>query len=211
MAERVRPTDDETEDRLARARSWQAWIRQARWPMGALFVASFAETIIVPVPIELVLVPLMLALRDRIWWIATITTLGCLAGAVVGYGVGYFLFEEIGRWLIGWMGWDAQFAHFQQLFDAYGFLAILAIGVIPIPFQIAMLAAGIAGYPFLLFMLAAVIARGIRYYGLAALVLAFGSRAGRLWQQQSRGLAIGVLALLALLVLGIQFAPQLLS
>lgn len=179
--------------------------------MGALFLASFAETIIIPIPIELVLVPLMLALRDRIWLIATITTAGCLAGAVVGYAVGYFLFEEIGRWLIATMGWETPFERFQQLFGAHGFLAILAIGVIPVPFQIAMLAAGIAGYPFLLFMLAAVIARGVRYYGLAALVLAFGASASRLWRQQAKGLAIGVLALLALLVLGVQFAPRLLS
>ena len=199
------PETGQSTSRLARARAWQAWISEARWPMGALFFASFAETIIVPVPIELVLVPMMLALRDRIWRIATVTTAGCLLGAVVGYGVGFFLFEQVGRWLIDAMGWEREFDRFQQLFDVYGFLAILAVGVIPIPFQIAMLAAGIAGYSFFLFLLAAVIARGIRYYGLAALVLAFGASASRLWQRQARGLAIGVVALLALLLIGLQF------
>lgn len=202
---------DEASDRRARVRYWQTRIADARWPMRALFVASFAETIIVPIPIELVLVPFMLARRDRIWLIATITTAGCLAGAIVGYGVGYFLFEDLGRWLLGAMGWGAEFDRFQQLFGAHGFLAILAIGVIPIPFQIAMLAAGMAGYPFLLFMLAAVIARGIRYYGLATIVLAFGARASRLWERGARGLAIGVLAFLVLFVLGIQFVPRLFS
>ncbi|MEX0607780.1 MAG: hypothetical protein WD138_07080, partial [Halofilum sp. (in: g-proteobacteria)] len=68
--------------------------------MPALFGASFLETTIVPIPIEVVLIPFMAVNRDRVWWIATVALTGCLLGAFVGYGVGYFVFESIGRWLI---------------------------------------------------------------------------------------------------------------
>jgi hypothetical protein len=45
----------------------------------------------------------------------------------------------------------------------------LAIGVTPIPFQIAMVVARVAGYPISLFILAAGITGSIRYFGLARL------------------------------------------
>jgi membrane protein YqaA with SNARE-associated domain len=174
-----------------------------------LFWASFAETIIVPIPIEVVLVPFMLARRHQIWRIATITTAGCLAAAVLGYGLGHFFFESAGRWLLDTLGYGAAFQSFQSTFNAHGFWAIVAIGIIPIPFQVAMLAAGIAGYPFLMFLLAATIARGIRYYGLACLVLTFGGRALDLWRSHSRTVGVAALALVMALLLALNFLPKL--
>ncbi len=63
------------------------------------------------------------------------------------------------------MGMEQSYQAFQGFFDQYGFAAILAIGILPIPFQVAMITAGLSGYPIALFALAALIARGLRYYG----------------------------------------------
>lgn len=89
------------------------------------------------------------------------------------------------------------------MFAEHGFLAILAIGVIPIPFQIAMLVAGAAKYPLLLFVLAAIIARSIRYFGLALLVVLFGDRALALWRRHSRTTALVAVGAVVLLVIGL--------
>jgi membrane protein DedA with SNARE-associated domain len=86
------------------------------------------------------------------------------------------------------------------MFRDHGFWAIVGIGVAPIPFQIAMLVAGASHYSIALFLLAAAIARGIRYYGLAALVRNFGDRAESLWQEHAGWVLAGVGALCALLV-----------
>lgn len=171
-------------------------------PLGLrlIGIASFLETIIVPIPIEIVLIPYMLARRDLLWRIATTTTVACLLAATVGYGLGYFFYDSVGRGLIELMNWQSDYAVFQDWFDAQGFWAILAIGVAPIPFQIAMLVAGVAGYPLFLFILAAGIARGIRYYGLALLVRAFGERALALWQRHKLTVGILLLALVAVTV-----------
>jgi len=166
-----------------RAQRWLERLNRSHHALWLLFVASFLETIIVPIPIETILIPFMLTNRDRLWRTAAVVTAGCLAASALGYGIGYFLFESIGRTVVEQLGWQQSYDSFQQLFSEHGFWAILAIGVIPIPFQIAMLVAGAASYPAWKFAIAATIARGIRYFGLAWLAHAFGDRAERLWQR----------------------------
>lgn len=170
--------------------------------MWLLFSLSFLETIILPIPIELVLIPFMLTNRHRLWQTAAYVTAGCLAASLFGYGIGYFLLETAGEWMINTMGWQQGYEKFQNLFDQHGFFAILMVGMVPIPFQTAMLAAGAAGYPVWKFVLAATLARGIRYFGLAWLVFVLGKRTVILWQNHrlivGLCLAIIVVALWAL-------------
>lgn len=171
------------------------------WLLGTL---SFLETIILPIPLELVLIPLMAANKHRIWLLATVTTVGCLIASLVGYSVGLLLFQTIGVWFIDFMGMQESYQAFQTFFDQYGFIAILSIGILPIPFQVAMITAGLSGYPVLLFALAALIARGLRYFGLAWLVHRFGSQVLLLWKKQAlvTSLVAGIVVLV--LALGMQ-------
>jgi membrane protein YqaA with SNARE-associated domain len=166
----------------ATAEKWLHRLANTRYADAWLFLASFLETLIVPIPIEIILIPYMLLHTEKIWRIATVVTAGCLTAALVGYGIGFYLFESLGFWVIETFQYQAQFEQFRHLFDEYGFFAILTIGIIPIPFQVAMLTAGVAQYPLILFVLAATIARSIRYFGLGLLVLLIGPRMLRLWQ-----------------------------
>jgi membrane protein YqaA with SNARE-associated domain len=117
------------------------------------------------------------------------------------------LYQSVGTWFIDTMGWQDAYQSFQGLFDRYGFLAILLVGLLPIPFQIAMLAAGLSGYPLHLFVLAAVIARGVRYYGLAWLVHRFGDAAQRLWERHAFAAAFGA----ALIAIGVYLVTHYLA
>lgn len=167
------------------AKKWLDRLNASPQMLWLLGVMSFLETIIVPIPIEVVLIPLLAANRDRVWVIATVAMTGCLIASLVGYGVGMVLFQSIGVWFIEVMGMQNTYASFQSFFEDHGFVAIVTLGILPIPFQVAMITAGLSGYPIHLFVLAAVIARGIRYYGLAWLVLHFGERAQTLWQRHA--------------------------
>jgi membrane protein YqaA with SNARE-associated domain len=181
-------------------RRWADQLGESRAGLWLIGVASFLETIIVPIPIEVVMIPYMLARRDLLWRIAAVTTLACLLAATLGYGLGYFFYDSLGRAMIDFMGWQEDYTFFQEWFNAQGFWAILAIGVAPIPFQIAMLVAGVAAYPLLLFILAATIARGIRYFGLAYLVHRFGDQALGLWERHRVTASIALLVLIGALV-----------
>lgn len=179
----------------ATAVKWLERLLESRHALLLLFLLSLLESIILPIPLELILIPFMFAQRERIWLVATVTLAGCLVGASIGYSVGLWLFDSAGQWLIDHFGIQGAYQDYDAFFAEYGFWAVVAAGVTPIPFQVGMLTAGAAGYPFLLYMLASIIARGIRYYGLAALVLWCGEPALKLWQQHSRqvGLALTVL------------------
>lgn len=168
---------------LTRTERWQKSVKEARWPPVALFFASFVEAMILPIPIEIVALPLMLARRHQVWLLATMTLAGALAAAVLGYGFGYFLFERFGETLMGIIGNGELLTDFQERFEDDGFIAIIVITASPLPFQLATLAAGVAAYPFARFILAIALARGVRYYGLALLVVLLGRRLLALWHR----------------------------
>lgn len=193
---------DERSGIVNRVKRWTARINRSKHALWLLFWASFAETIIVPIPIELILIPFMIANRKRLWRTAAAVTAGCLAASLVGYGIGYLFFESLGRDIIAQFGWSEQMDRFRALFDQYGFWAIVAVGIIPIPFQIAMLAAGAAAYSLVLFVIAATVARGIRYFGLALLVYLFGDRALDFWKRHKTAGSLAALALVALVGAG---------
>ena len=86
-----------------------------------LGVLSALETIILPIPIELIMVPYMLARPQRIWLIAGVTLLGCVVGSLIGYTVGFFLFDSIGQPLLEWM--NAQDAYDSFISKQPGFIA----------------------------------------------------------------------------------------
>lgn len=183
---------------LISARAWLNRLDRSRHALWLLFVASMLETLIVPIPIEVILIPWMLCHPHRKWQIAGVALAGNLTAAALGYYAGVFAMEAWGESLIHFFGSEEAYSAFEQRMAEDGFTAILAIGIVPIPFQLAMLAAGASGYSFVLFMLAAMLARGLRYFGLATLVAVAGDKALQVWQQHSRllgAVAIGLLAL----------------
>lgn len=172
------------------------------WGIG---LASFLEAIIVPIPLETILIPLMQARRDRIILISSVVLLGCLLGACVGYAVGYFIFEAIGVELISLVSTEAQFEQVRQQMANKGFWFVFSVGVTPVPFQVAMLAAGATQFSFVLFLVASLLSRSIRYFGLAALVWFAGNRAQKLFEKHKLTTSI-VLVVIVALAWGISFA-----
>lgn len=162
-------------------------------------VASFLESVIVPIPLETILIPLMQARRDKILLISTIALIGCLLGAGVGYAVGYFVFEAIGQQLISWFSTPEQFDYVRQQMQDKGFLFVFSVGVIPIPFQLAMLAAGATQYSLFLFLAASGLSRAIRYYGLGFLVWIAGNKAQHLFEKHKVGFSLVLIAIVILI------------
>ena len=166
------------------------------WGVG---LASFLESVIVPIPLETILIPLMQARRGKILLISTMALIGCLLGASVGYAMGYFVFEAIGQQLISWFSTPEQFEYVRQQMQDKGFLFVFSVGVIPVPFQLAMLAAGATKYSLLLFMAASGLSRAIRYYGLGFLVWIAGNKAQDLFEKHKVIFSLVLIAFVALI------------
>jgi len=175
------------------ARRW-ARSREGMW---GLFAASFLETTVVPIPIEAVLVPMMLANRSRLWLIATVAFLGCIAGGVAGYAVGYLAYESVGQPLLSALDLAEEFGAFQHDFQSKGFWVIVAVGITPVPFQVATVGSGVAGYPLGPFVVAITIGRSIRYYGLALLARVFGRAVEDMIEKHARTTRVLLLLVIA--------------
>ena len=61
-----------------------------------LSVIAFAESSVFPVPVDLLLIPMILAARERAWRLAAICTIASVLGGFFGYLIGFALFDTIG-------------------------------------------------------------------------------------------------------------------
>jgi membrane protein YqaA with SNARE-associated domain len=175
-------------------------VRAADGPRATrtLFGVSFAESSFFPVPPDVILLPMMLARRDRVWRLAGICTIASVLGGLLGYAIGHLLYDTVGRWIIDTYGLAEGAEAFHAGFAAWGFWLILAKGVTPIPYKLVTIASGLAGYDLGLFLLASIITRGARFYLLAVLVHFYGARVREIVERYLNWVALGF----ALLVIG---------
>jgi membrane protein YqaA with SNARE-associated domain len=146
----------------------------ATWIMGTV---SFVESSFFPIPPDAMLVPMSLARPDRAYYFATVCTLASVAGGVLGYAIGYYLYESLGLWLMQLYGYGSKVEAFQAQYREWGAWIIVLKGLTPIPYKIVTIASGFAHYPLLPFIFLSVIARGMRFYLVAFLINRYGERA----------------------------------
>ncbi len=146
----------------------------ASWLMGAV---SFVESSFFPVPPDAMLIPMSLARPDRAYFYATLCTLTSVAGGLLGYAIGAFLYDSVGLWLMQLYGYGSKIDAFREAYVQWGAWIILIKGVTPIPYKIVTIASGFAGYPVIPFVLLSVIARGMRFYLWAFLLNRYGPQA----------------------------------
>jgi membrane protein YqaA with SNARE-associated domain len=140
-----------------------------------LGVIAFAESSFFPLPIDLMLIPMMIADRLKSWRLATITTIMSVLGGIAGYLIGALLYEVIGQSIIEFYGYQDKFVELQQIFEEHGVLFLLIAGFTPMPFKVVTITAGVVSMNPLVFTLASIPARGARFYLLAGLIWYFGA------------------------------------
>lgn len=139
-----------------------------------LAVISFAESSFFPIPPDVMLVPMVLARRDKAFTYALICTVASVLGGMLGYAIGLFLRDSVGAWLIQVYGLGQAMQDFHVSYAHYGALVILGKGLTPIPFKLVTIASGFAAYNFPLFVLLCAITRGIRFFAEAFLLRIYG-------------------------------------
>ena len=156
----------------ARARPFTERLARHRSGLAAL---SFAESTVLPVPLETVVAPLMVGHPRRAASIALAIWLGCLAGALAFYMVGAWLVDPVVRPALEWLGLADDFRDMTDRLGREGlFLSVFLISFSPVPMQLATLGAGAAGGNILVFLAAIALSRGLRYFGLAVLARLVG-------------------------------------
>jgi len=141
-------------------------------PLGAsgLFLLAFIESIFFPIPPDILLIPLVLAHPQLVWWYAFVCTIGSVAGAFGGYWVGHMGKQFVLTRFIAAERIDA--AH--HLFQKYDAWAIFIAGFTPVPYKVFTVAAGIFHMRLWPFFVASLLSRGMRFFLVAALLVFYG-------------------------------------
>ena len=147
--------------------------RSPRAPL-ALGAVSFAESSVFPIPPDIMLVPMVMADRSKAWRYAALATIASVLGGILGYFIGYWLYDSLGQWLIRLYGYGDKIEDFRKLYQEWGHWIILIKGVTPIPYKIVTIASGLAAYDFYWFAALSLVTRGGRFYLVSGLIYFFG-------------------------------------
>jgi membrane protein YqaA with SNARE-associated domain len=160
--------------RLHALKNRLASLAQHPLALPALFAVALVEASTVPVPPDLLLIPLVLARPGRAFISASVCIAGSVTGAMIGYVIGATLFEDIGERLIALLGVARAFDHVLLLYRENALGTLLVAGFTSIPFSVFTIAAGFHRTLGPLTLLGgAVMGRALRFYLLAA-VLSLG-------------------------------------
>jgi membrane protein YqaA with SNARE-associated domain len=136
----------------------------------ALAAVSFAESSFFPIPPDVMLIPMVLSRRENAWWYATIATVASVVGGVLGYAIGYFLYDAVGLPILKLYGREHALDSFMTFVHDYGVPAVIVKGMTPIPYKVVTIAAGVGHMNLLAFIGASIVARAMRFFLVAGLL-----------------------------------------
>ena len=146
----------------------------SRYATAALALVAFAESSFFPLPPDLLLIPMILARPRRAFLLAGLCTIMSVLGGFLGYAIGYFLFDAIGRPILEFYHAMGRYDALKAAFAQWGVWIIIIKGLTPIPYKLVTIASGVAQFPIVPFALASLVSRSLRFFLLAALLWRFG-------------------------------------
>ena len=159
---------------LRRVYDWLMRVAAGPYAVPSLAAVAFIESSVFPIPPDLLLIPLVLASRRDAWRLALIATVSSVAGGFLGYAIGYFTFEGIGRPILEFYHVMDKYDALKVQFDQWGAWIIIAKGMTPIPYKLLTIASGALHFDLATFAVASAISRSLRFFLVAALLWWFG-------------------------------------
>lgn len=146
--------------------------RRAEWWL-ALF--AFMEASFFPIPPHPVLGLMCLAEPKKAVRFAIIATLASVAGGLLGYAIGHFVYDAVGAKLLAVLGLTQSFPKAACYLREYGAEIIMIKGATPIPFKLLTITAGFISMPILTFIGASLVSRSISFLIVGVLFRLFGA------------------------------------
>ena len=159
---------------LRRLYDWTINLAGHKHAIIALALIALIESSIFPIPPDILLIPIVLAMRDRAWFVASVCTIASVIGGVLGYGIGFFMYEQIGKPILDLYNYTIKFSEFQNVYNQWGAWSVFFAGVTPFPYKVITILSGMTGLSLPVFILASIIARGARFFIIAALLWKYG-------------------------------------
>jgi len=150
----------------------------AETPYGgpALFLLALVESSVFPVPPDVLLIALCIALPTRALRFALLASAGSVMGGLLGYGIGWGAWPLVNTFFFQYIpGFSPEvFARVQSLFAEYGFWVVFTAGFTPIPYKVITIGSGVFQINLMVFLLASLISRSLRFFLVAWLLRRYG-------------------------------------
>lgn len=150
---------------LRRLYDWVMGLAASRQAPMWLAILAFCEGIFFPIPVDVLLMPIVLADRSKAWRYAAMTTVASVLGGSAGYLIGS-LFHDIGNWILTHTGGALSAEAVRQW--------IVVLVALPIPYKLTAITSGLFGVSFPIFLAASLVIRGARYFAVAGLMKFYG-------------------------------------
>ena len=144
----------------------------AEWWL-ALF--CFVEASFFPIPPHPLLGIMCLAEPKKAIRFAMIATFASVAGGMLGYAIGWGLYDTLGTQILAVLGLTESFPKAACYLNEYGFWIFVAKGATPIPFKLLTITAGFIGMDLLRFIAGSIISRSISFLVVGILFRLFGA------------------------------------
>jgi membrane protein YqaA with SNARE-associated domain len=164
----------------------------AETPYGAwaLFLLAFSESSFFPIPPDVLLVALAVALPRKSMRFALICSIGSVLGGCFGYLIGWQFMNSLGVKIVSFYGLDDRVDYIGNLYRNYDAWAIGIAGFTPIPYKVFTIAAGMFKINFVVFVLASFISRSARFFLVGGLIYLFGPSIQRFIEKYFNILAV---------------------
>lgn len=143
--------------------------------LWALAIVAFVESSVFPIPPDILMIPMIIARPSKAFVIAGVAMVASVLGGMLGYYIGWGLFESVGRPVLEFYGKADKFGEFAERYNEYGAWAVLIAGVTPFPYKVITILSGSTGLSLPVFIVSSIVARGLRFFIVAALLWKFGA------------------------------------
>ena len=152
-------------------------------------INSFAESVFWPIPPDVMLIPMCIYQRKKSHYYALLTVIFSVLGAIVGYNLGYFLYDPYIADIVKVLHYEGHVETVRSwLTQEYGILMVFVGAFTPVPYKViavgtglvaaeAMANTGSVGMLSLLnFVLVSFVGRGLRFFIEAEVIFLGGPK-----------------------------------
>ncbi len=156
--------------------NWTLHWAKAKHAPWALFFIAFIESSFFPVPPDVLLIAMVVA--DKKKWLrhAAICTLGSVCGALLGYFIGWALYEFIGKFIVTTYHLEAVMDLVGKKYAENAFLTVFTAAFTPIPYKVITIGAGLFKISVMTLVIASIIGRAGRFFMVAGALRIFGDK-----------------------------------
>ena len=160
---------------LRRTYDWILHWSTTRYALPALAILSFAESSFFPIPPDVLLIAMVVAVPMKAFRYAAVCSVASVLGGMFGYLLGWQFMEMVGTPIVNFYHLQAQWDKMGGWYEKYNAWAVGAAGFTPLPYKVFTLAAGAFQINFPVFVLASLVSRSARFFIVAALIWKYGA------------------------------------